>query len=126
MDKILMNKVAEYVQTSLGTIKELKNTLKTKEAAELEREESYQSSLKKAANALYESDFLTDDFEKKEFMKKAKEDPTYLASVIIKVCNAADVSLIGKPARVAATKTSEYDPVMARAFGSSSGNLLDM
>lgn len=39
-----------------------------------------------------------------------------------KVCEAADIAQIGKPARVAARpKEAEYDPVMEIAFGYSGG-----
>jgi hypothetical protein len=46
------------------------------------------------------------------------EDPVFIVRTLEKVCEAADVAQIGKPARVAARpKEAEYDPVMAAAFG---------
>ncbi|NBQ68977.1 MAG: hypothetical protein EBU46_09160, partial [Nitrosomonadaceae bacterium] len=62
------------------------------------------------------------------FLKKAKEDVSYLARTLEKVCNAADIALIGKPARVAnkQQKEAEYDPVMAKAFGySANASIID-
>lgn len=92
-----------------------------KEAAQQITNDRLEMALRKAAEALYDADFITDEIERRNFMKKAKEDPSYLARTLEKVCNAADIALIGKPARVANRqhKEAEYDPVMEKAFGSS-------
>ena len=88
---------------------------------DLEREK-YRVALVKAANVLYDTDFLTGEEEKKTFLRKAAEDPLYVLRVLEKVCEAADVAQIGKPARIAAKpKEAEYDPVMEAAFGYQSG-----
>jgi hypothetical protein len=120
-----LQKVAQFTNIALNEIEALEDRviqLRKKEAAEkhtaIEKQAKLEFALEKAARALYESDFLTDDFEKRKFLKLAKEDPSYLADVLERVCKAADVSLIGIPARVAAkNKNAEYDPVAAKAFG---------
>jgi hypothetical protein len=74
---------------------------------------------------MYNSDFINDEEEKALFVKKAQEDPKYLAKVVEKVCAAADVSYMGKVASVKSAPQTD-DPVMRRAFGYSSyDNLLD-
>lgn len=130
-----LEKIAEFTNIALGEIQDLELELheaRKKVAAEQfmlsDKKAKFSVALEKAANALYDTDFLTDDVEKKRFFKMAKEDPSYLANMLEKVCKAADVSLIGIPARVASktNKSAEYDPVAARAFGyGSSSSLLD-
>lgn len=134
MEKEFLSKIAEFTTLAISEIGTLRKSSEEKiHSLELEKQahedwkDTYEISLIKAAKSLYESDFITDESERKNFIKKAKEDPTYLAKVIEKVCNAADVSLIGKPARVAArSKEAEYDPVMARAFGLNSSTVTDL
>jgi len=46
-----------------------------------------------------------------------------LVKVIERICKAAEISSIGRPARVA-SRTGEFDPVMARAFGHSGQNTI--
>ena len=121
-DKNLLTKIAGFTKLAINEIDSLKKEISHFEQVARQEEalkENYASSVKLAAEALYSSYFITDEYEKKIFIKRAKEDPTYLAKVIEKVCNAADVSLIGKPARVARqiNKDAAYDPVMAKAFG---------
>lgn len=100
--------------------------LKKKEAADEIDKARYELALKKAADALYDTDFLTDEYEKKTFLRKAAEDPVYVVRFLEKVCEAADIAPIGKPARVASKpKEAEYDPVMARAFGWKSNAIID-
>jgi hypothetical protein len=116
-----LTKCAEFIQLSMDSNTDLQERLyyQVKQAAiyDLEKEK-YRVALQKAADALYDSDFLTDDREKKTFLKKAMEDPVFIVRTLEKVCEAADVAQIGKPARVAARpKEAEYDPVMAAAFG---------
>lgn len=120
---LFLSKVAQFVKLAicqLETRQEQLVEMKKTAAAEAFRRESYQTSLEKAARALYDADFITDDLERKKFLRKAAEDPSYLSSVIVKVCNAADVALIGSTARVAVRQKQgeEFDPVKARAFGS--------
>ena len=118
----LLQKVGQFVKlaTSELTVQQETNAaLRKQAAAEARRRDEYSHSLRKAAQALYDADFITDEMERKNFLKKASEDPSYLSSVIVKVCNAADVALIGAPARVAMRQKQgeEFDPVKARAFG---------
>jgi hypothetical protein len=120
-----LQKVGEFTNIALDEIGDLKTQVRqqrVKEAAIQQnaekRAQALEKALMKAAQALYESDFITDDTERKEFLKSAKENPVFIANMLEKVCKAADVSLIGIPARVAIRKkTAEFDPVMARAFG---------
>lgn len=133
MNKVLLTKVAEFTKIALSELDDLQSTVegyRIKAAAEDEKLAKYDHALKKAASALYNSDFLTDEDERNKFLKLAKDDPSYLARVIEKVCNAADVALIGSPARVAQRNKQasvEFDPVWARAFGgnSNTGALLE-
>lgn len=125
-NKNFLQKVAQFTKLAISKVEEQEDDLqayKKKEAADYITAMRLQESLKKAANALYESDFLADEVERRQFIKQAMEDPSFLARTIEKVCNAADVALIGKPARVASKrKEAQYDPVMARAFGNSVTN----
>lgn len=120
------DKVACFVKQAMADIEDLQGKLRQVEEKQAQEHEDFEKALRKAAQALYESDFINEEAGKKIFIKKASESPAYLASVIEKVCNAADVSLIGRPARVAArSKNAEYDPVMAKAFGWDNSTVLD-
>lgn len=127
--KLFLQKVAQFAKISIERVEDLEEEIldyRKKEAAEEIKLERFSRVLNKVAQALYESDFITDELERKRFLKRAQEDPSYLGEVLIKVCNAADVVLIGSPARVAAKpKQAEYDPVAAKAFGWSTSNFLD-
>lgn len=119
---LFLRKVAQFIKVATNELETRKDQLvemKKTAAAEALRQEHYEYSLSKAAQALYDADFITDEVERKRFLRKAAEDPSYLSSVIVKVCNAADVALIGSPARVAVKQKQgeEFDPVKARAFG---------
>lgn len=129
---LLLQKVASFVKVAIDETEEqrfalyqfqkkeaaLRQKLAEEELAVVENSRNYLRSLDKAADALYKTDFITDEFERKEFMKRAQQNPSYLASVVEKLCKAADVALIGSPARVAVRRAEdEVDPVRARAFG---------
>ena len=120
MTKEALHKVEEFVKVALAEISDLSkqvNVYKTKEAAATYRQDKeLDTALKKAAEAMYSSDFITDEDEKALFVKKAKEDSKYLARIVERVCNAADVSYMGKSASVKSSTQSE-DPVVRRAFG---------
>jgi hypothetical protein len=120
MTKEALHKVEEFVKVALAEISDLSkqvNVYKTKEAADAYRQDKeLDTALKKAAEAMYSSDFITDEDEKALFVKKAKEDSKYLARIVERVCNAADVSYMGKSASVKSSTQSE-DPVVRRAFG---------
>ena len=130
----LLQKVGQFVKLATSEIDAQQGrivSLRKQAAVDARRHEEFGKSLSKAAQALYDADFITDEVERKQFLKKASEDPSYLSSVIVKVCNAADVALIGSPARVAMRQKQgeEFDPVKAKAFGwdysSSAGGALD-
>lgn len=119
----LLIKIAEFTKAAINDIKKLSAKLAEYEEHEKSLAENMEAALKRAADALYNSDFLFDESEKRKFIKKASKDPSYLATVIEKVCKAADVSLIGIPARVATKRQGmEEDPVAIRAFGGSYSN----
>ena len=124
-DNFLRN-VASFVKLAIDQTEQLQDdvlSLKKQATVEEINKEKYRLSLVKAADALYDSDFLSDEHEKRTFLRKAAEDPIYVVRLLEKVCEAADVAQIGKPARVAARpKEAEYDPVMAKAFGYNSNN----
>jgi hypothetical protein len=120
MTKAALLKIEGFVKIALSEISELKQQLHTLQTRENEKLASHdrelELALKKAAEAMYSSDFINDDDEKKTFIKKAKEDPTYLAKIVERVCNAADVAYMGKQATVKSSTQSD-DPVIRRAFG---------
>ena len=129
MDKETYLKIEEFVKQAMEEIADLKTQLSSlyeKQAEEAaERDEDFDHALKVAANALYDSDFINDEYDKRRFIKKAKEDHKYLASVIQKICEAADVSTFGSVASVK-TAGESVDPVMRKAFGYDVNyNLLD-
>jgi hypothetical protein len=119
----LLVKFAEFTKLILGEIRSLKNKEAyyiQKQASEELQEEKYYEAVSKVANALYNSDldFITGDFDRRKFIKRAMEDHTYVARTLEKVCNAADVGSIGKPASIKVAKNNAYnDPVYAKAFG---------
>ena len=126
----MTSKFEEFVKIALAEIDELKQQLKgvnEKIASDKEvRDEEFEQALKQAAAALYDSDFINDEYDKRKFVKKAKENHKYLAEVIQKVCQAADVSTFGSVASVKTAGDVSNDPVMRRAFGYDVNyNLLD-
>lgn len=131
MNSNLLQKTAEFTKVALREIGELKTKVASFELEKQAKDEKFARSLNKAAEALYSSDFLTDDSEKQDFVKRATEDPAFMAGVIEKVCNAADVAQMGSPGSTTNNKTGSYDlvndPVAIRAFGwgPSSNNILD-
>ena len=131
MSNNILQLVTSFVKLAIDSNEELQDKLlaqkKAAAIADLDKEK-YRYALQKAADALYDTDFLTDETEKKTFLRKAAEDPIYVVRTLEKVCEAADVAQIGRPARVAArpNKEAEYDPVMAAAFGyNSSRGIID-
>lgn len=131
MNKEITSKFEEFVKLALEEIDELKQELKgvnEKIANDAEiRDEEFEQALKQAAAALYDSDFINDEYDKRKFVKKAKENHKYLAEVIQKVCQAADVSTFGSVANVKTAGDASDDPVMRRAFGYDVNyNLLDV
>lgn len=88
------------------------------ETQTMQKQAKFETDLRKVAKVLYEADWLLDDYEKKAFIKKAKEDPSVVLDMLIKISNASGVTMIGRPARVAVDKISEeMTPVMKKAFG---------
>lgn len=130
MNKEIVTKFEDFVKTALAEIGDLKQQLtnlneKTANALEL-RNEEFEHSLKQAATALYDSDFINDEYDKRRFIKKAKEDHKYLAEVIQKICQASDVAAFGSVASVKTAGDVSDDPVMRKAFGYDVNyNLLD-
>jgi hypothetical protein len=130
MTKESVQTIERFVKIALDEISELQTQLSSiqqkQAAAEIEKQEELNASLKEAAQALYDSDFISDEYEKKKFMKRAAEDPCYLSSVIKKICQAADVSSFGSVAQVKTAGDNGDDPVMRKAFGYDVNyNLLD-
>lgn len=123
IEKIFLQKFAQFTSLVVAELNYLRSQVQNnlnKEASAEAKNAKYKASVEKVAYALYNSDldFVTGDFDHRKFIKTALEDPSYLARTFEKVCNAADVSLIGRPARVAAiNKQATVDPVYARAFG---------
>lgn len=128
MTKQALHKIEQFVKVALDEIASLNNSIEElnnkKAYEEYLADKSLDLSLKKAADALYNADFINDEEEKQSFMKRAKEDANYLAKTLERVCKAADVAYIGKVATVKSTPHTE-DPVMRRAFGYDAYNLLE-
>jgi hypothetical protein len=137
MEKIavqLLTKVADFVKLALqesaqsntktAALEQEVLSYRIKEAAFEVKRQQIRKDLEKAAEALYDADFITSEVERTNFLKRAQEDTGYLARTLEKVCNAADVALIGSPARVAndhqQKKLADYDPVMAALNGETS------
>ena len=122
-----LQKVAEFTRQALDGLddldtksRRLEREKRAQEQVKYAQEVRFETALRKAANALYDSDFITDELDRKEFLKRAKADPVFLAEVLGKVCRAADVSSIGAPSNSRIKKSiDETDPVMVRAFGGS-------
>lgn len=129
LPNIFLRNVSDFVKIALDLNEQQQDELlamKKQAAIEEINKTKYRDALYKTADALYDSDFLTDELEKRNFLRKAAEDPVYVVRFLEKVCEAADVAQIGKPARVAARpKEAEYDPVMARAFGYANNGIID-
>lgn len=121
MENKFLLRAAEFIKLAIDVNDDLQDELiSQKKAAAIEElnKEKYRTALHKAADALYDSDFLTDEHEKRTFLRKAAEDPVFVVRTLEKVCEAADVAQIGRPARIAARpKEAAYDPVMEAAFG---------
>lgn len=120
MTKEALLKIETFVKLALDEISSLEQRLaesQIKQASEAAAaNQELDKALKKAAEAMYSADFITDADEKTLFVKKAKDDATYLAKVVERVCNASDVAFMGKMATVKSSAQTD-DPVMRRAFG---------
>ena len=121
VDDLFLSKIAQYINITLNETKALKAQLREqnqKTASFNERRENYVADLKRAADILYDTDFITDEFERKSFLKQATENPSYLVKVLERVCTSNDASFLGKVASVKTHKDTTFnDPVMRRAFG---------
>ena len=121
MNTDFLNLVESFVKLAIDNTQDLQEQIYTqkKQATvnELDREK-YRLALEKAADVMYDCDFISDENEKRNFLRKAAEDPIYLVRTLEKVCEAADVAQIGKPAKVASrNKEAVNDPVYQAAFG---------
>lgn len=131
MHKELLEKTAQFHKLAFEEINTLRSKIASYEKEEEAREyaeDKLKVAVKKAADALYESDFITDSHSYRDFVKKASIDPANLAKAIEKVCSYKDVSGIGTVSSVTIkTAEEDNDPIMVRAFGrnSSSTNLFE-
>jgi hypothetical protein len=120
MTKQALHKIEEFVKIALDEITELKAQVNLQQsekiASQKKQDKELETALKKAAEAMYSSDFINDEDEKALFVKKAKEDALYLAKIVERVCQAADVAYMGKSASVKSANQTD-DPVLRRAFG---------
>jgi len=129
MTKEALHKIETFVKTALAEISDLQQQVASQQnkQAEVQQQNSREldAALRKAAEAMYSSDFINDEDEKALFVKKAKEDSKYLAKIVERVCNASDVAYMGKSAAVKSSVQTD-DPVLRRAFGYNSAySLLD-
>ena len=131
MNNNFLSTVSQFVKLAIDNSDALEaKVLELKKQAAIKDldKEKYRYAIEKAADTLYDTDFFTSEEDKRTFLKKAAEDPIFVVRTLEKVCNAADVAQIGKPARVAARpkEAEEYDPVMAAAFGyNKSSSIID-
>jgi len=130
MNKETATLIENFVKVALFEIEDLQHSLDSlrdeKHAKQAADAEELHHVLKQAAQALYDSDFINDEYDKKKFVKRAKEDQKYLATVIQKICQAADVAAFGSVASVKTAGEATDDPVMRKAFGYDANyNLLD-
>ena len=119
MDKEQLEQIQNFVKVAMAEIEDLGQKLEQAEKRATVvsiRDHELKQAITKAADAMYDSDFITDREEKERFIKKASEDPSFLARSLEKVCKAADVAYMGKPSTVKTAGVSD-DPVMRRAFG---------
>lgn len=129
MTKEALHKIETFVKTALAEISDLKHQVASQQNKQAEAQQQsdreLDNALRKAAEAMYSSDFINDEDEKALFVKKAKEDSKYLAKIVERVCNASDVAYMGKSATIKSSVQTD-DPVLRRAFGyNSSYSLLD-
>ena len=129
MTKEALHKIETFVKTALAEISDLQQQVASQQSkqaeAQLQNDRELDAALRKAAEAMYSSDFINDEDEKALFVKKAKEDSKYLAKIVERVCNASDVAYMGKSAAVKSSVQTD-DPVLRRAFGYNSAySLLD-
>lgn len=127
VEKALLQKFAEFTKLVLSELKSLRVKVASQQDDAEFADSQYTEAVTKVANALYDADldFVTENFDRKQFIKKALDDKTYVARTLEKVCKAADVSTVGKLARVKAVDNSKiafYDPVYAAAFGHTRNN----
>ena len=118
LDENMLQQVVEFTKAAIDTIEGLEAqqvAAQLKEAAAKETKDRYTAALDKVAEALSENGQL--EVTKQEFFKRAQADPVYLVHMLERICKAAEVASIGKPARVATQGSGQYDPVMAKAFG---------
>jgi len=132
MNKELLKKTAEFHKLAIEEIHSLRNKVAEYEkAAEIKEynDDKFEVAVKKAADILYEADFITDRYAYRDFVKKATIDPSNLVKALEKVCAYQEVSSVGTPSSVTSKVASkeERDPIYEKVFGvtNNSFNLLD-
>jgi hypothetical protein len=119
MNDQLAAKVKEFVKVAVSQVETLEDKvaeLEDQVEEYTEKQAGLSTALEKAAKALCESDFITED-RGQTFVKRAMENPAYLAKVIEKLCEASDVMTIGRPSTISNKNAEALDPVKVRAFG---------
>lgn len=125
LENNLLQKTAQFVNLALSEIKRMQKEALLQQATQKQQTAAYNSSLKKAASALYKNDFLFGQDEQIDFVKRAQSNPEYLATVIEQICKASDASVLGGPVKVSSTLKSHElseddplrkDPIYKRAF----------
>lgn len=116
---LVIEKVAQFVDLATTQIHELRDEQRRHELSKTAEDRRNRQLVEKTAQLLYEADFIQDDSERRKFLKQAEADPLgVVTKALERVCKAAEVTLIGSPARLAAKpKMADYDPVAAKAFG---------
>jgi len=125
MNNSLLQKVEQFTKTAMEEISSLEAKVQEQQqmlSKRAEAKENLSAELKKSANALFRSNFINDESEIHAFVKRAAEDPAYLASVLTKVCRAGSVMEFGSVSKARLMKPAEFDPVAAKAFGWSNEN----
>ena len=129
MNPDFLTKVAEFISLAIENNKAMKTKIMEQQKQAVVKDldaEKRSLEIQKAADALYDSDYLTSEAEKKLFLRKAAEDQIYVIRMLVKMAEANDVAQLGRPAKVSARdKSADFDPVYEAAFGRPSSNIVD-
>lgn len=124
MNKEILNKTAEYVKQAVSEVSSLRSEnhqlqYQVKQAQEVREQfdSSMESMIKKIADTLYDTDFITDKYAYQDFIKKANQNPQYLANIFTRVCDSKDVGTMGMSSNVKVASHDDSDPIYNRSFG---------
>lgn len=113
-----LSKIASFISISGSTISDLQVKLDSRLQKEAQDRRQNTELLKQAAEALYDADFLLDQYEKRDFIKESQDNPYHLAKILKRVCNAKDVATMGYATDIGIEKKAHVnDPIYNKVFG---------